>query len=92
MSLEELQEAPMKLMKWFYSPWSFWRIPFRTVLFPLYYLTLGWSRWRYAWLRDIVRYGGHRLIVQWHRRRNGQEFLARVKKYLDDKAMAEPKL
>ena len=64
MSLEELQEGPMKLMKWFYSPWSFW---------------------------SIVKYGGHRLIVQWQRRNSGKEFLTRLKSYAHKGVVAKPK-
>lgn len=82
MKLEELQETPIKLMKWFYSSWSFWRIPFRTVAFPFHYLAFGWSHWHYGWLRDIVRYGGHRLLVRWQRRNNSREYVARLKAYL----------
>ena len=65
MSLQELQNTPLEIMKWFYSHWSFWRIPYRTLIFPLHYLLAGWRHWYDGWLQDVVKYGGHRILTQW---------------------------
>lgn len=78
MNLRELQEIPIKLMKWFYSPVSFVRIPLKTIAFPVDYLLRGWERWRRDWLQDIVKYGGHLLIQKWQRRQGGDRFLKRL--------------
>ena len=82
MTLKELQDAPLRLMTWFYSRWSFWRIPYRTLIFPIHFLFAGWRNWHDSWLREITKYGGHRLISQWQRRHNSREFLARLERYI----------
>ena len=91
MSIEELQEAPFKLMKWFYSSWSFWRIPFRTLVFPLHYLVMGWQHWHHGWVRDIIRDGGHRLIVEWHRKNEVGNFMIKLKSYVTKRFDVRPK-
>jgi radical SAM superfamily enzyme YgiQ (UPF0313 family) len=79
MSLEELQNTPIELMKWFYSYWSFWRIPFRTLLFPIHYLVAGWHNWHYSWLQDLVKYSGHRILAKWFKSRTDKNLIARLK-------------
>ncbi len=81
MSLAELQEKPIEIMKWFYSHWSLWRIPYRTLVFPVHYLTAGFKHWHDGWLRDIIKYGGHRTVVKWLRKNGGREYLARLESF-----------
>ena len=81
MTLAELQEMPLKIMKWFYSPLSFLRIPLRTIAFPFDYLIRGWRRWHKGWLRDIVKYGGHLLVQRWQKKQENNLFLARLEQF-----------
>jgi len=78
MTLKELQNAPIQIMDWFYSRWSFWRIPFRTLAFPIHYLFSGWRNWHDSWLREIIRYGGHRLVLRWQRDNGDVSFVKRL--------------
>lgn len=78
--LKEFQDTPIKLMNWFYSRWSIFRIPIRTVLFPVHYVVAGWHHWHYGWLNDIVKYGGHRIVVKW-RRRHDESFISRLENH-----------
>lgn len=78
MSLRELQEIPIKLMKWFYSPLSFFRISLRAITLPLDSLIRGWRHWRRGWHGDIVKYGGYRLIQKWQKRQQGKKFIQRL--------------
>lgn len=81
MTLTELQETPLKIMKWFYNPLSFLRIPLKTIAFPFDCLIRGWWRWRRGWLRDIVKYGGHLLVQRWHGKQRNVEFLTKLEQY-----------
>lgn len=88
MSPEEFQETPIKLMGWFYSRFSFLKIPLRTVAFPLHYLVKGWHHWHRGWLEDIVKYGGHRLVRQWRKGREVDVFVAKLKGYIGRKGIS----
>jgi radical SAM superfamily enzyme YgiQ (UPF0313 family) len=81
MTLRELQEIPVKLMKWFYNPMSFIKILLKTVTFPVDYLIRGWDNWHRHWLRDIIRCGGHHLIRRWQRRQGNDVFIEKLEKY-----------
>ena len=81
MTLKEFQEAPLQIMKWFYSSWSFWGIPFRTISFPIHFLVKGWHHWHHGWLTEIVKYGGHRLIKQWQKRHGNRTYLSSLESY-----------
>ncbi len=81
MTLREFQEIPIKLMKWFYNPLSFIKIPLKTIVFPVDYFIRGWECWHRQWYRDIVKYGGHLLIQRWQKRQRGNEFLKRLEKH-----------
>ena len=88
MSLSELQDTPIKLMKWFYSRWSFWRIPYKTVIFPVHYIIVSWH-YRYdSWLKDVVRYNGHRIVVKWLKKQRGREFLSKLESYKKSRSSA----
>ncbi len=81
MTLRELQETPIRLMSRFYDPLSFFRIPLRTISFPVDYLIRGWRNWYRDWYRDVVKYGGHRLIQRWQRRQAKDGFIERLEEY-----------
>jgi len=81
MTLVELQEIPLKIMKWFYSPFSFLRIPLKTIAFPFDYFIRGWRRWHKGWLRDIVKYSGHLLVQRWQRKQRNIEFLTKLEQF-----------
>ncbi|OGF23866.1 hypothetical protein A3H66_02445 [Candidatus Falkowbacteria bacterium RIFCSPLOWO2_02_FULL_45_21] len=92
MTLEELQNTPIQLMGWFYSWWNFWKVIYRTLIFPIHYLIAGWRDWHDSWLRDTIRYGGHRLVRQWQKKQNSARFMARLKSYaINNDALARPK-
>jgi len=78
MTLQELQEIPMRLMRWFYHGWGLVRVPVRTLLFPADFLVRGWRQWHRGWLREVVKYGGHRLLQKWHRKLRNQRFVAQL--------------
>lgn len=80
MTLRELQEIPLKIMHWFYSPLSFFRIPIKTIIFPFDYLVRSWSAWHRDWMRDIIRYGGHLLIQRLKAKKASTEFLKKIEK------------
>jgi radical SAM superfamily enzyme YgiQ (UPF0313 family) len=82
MSLAELQNTPLKLMKWFYSRWSLIRIPYRTLIFPIHYLVAGWHNWHEGWLRDIVKYEGHRMMIKWFKNHSGRNFIAKLEEHI----------
>ena len=86
MTMEESQELPTKIMRWFYSPFSFIRIPLKTLIFPFDYLIRGWQRWYRGWRNDITKYGGHLLIQQWLKHYERQSFLKKLEKFTSKKA------
>lgn len=81
MTLKEFQEIPIRLMRRFYDPLSFIRIPLKTLIFPVDYLTRGWENWHRSWYKDIVKYGGHLLIQEWQKRQRGKELIRRLEEH-----------
>jgi len=81
MTLKELQELPIKLMRWHYNPLSFIMILLKTLAFPFDYLIRGWWRWYRDWRNDIARYMGHLLIRQWLKRYERQTFLKKLEMF-----------
>ena len=76
MTLTELQETPIRIMRWFYSRLSLFRIPLKVL--AVHYLVRGWRHWRYGWLREITRYGGYRLLRRWQKAQRETLFLERL--------------
>ena len=81
MTIRELLEMPMKLMKRFYDPLSFARIIIRGIAFPGDYLVRGWERWRHGLDKDVIKYGGHHLIRRWQRKQKGSDFIEKLEQY-----------
>jgi hypothetical protein len=88
MTIKELQEAPIRIMKWFYSPLSFWRIGLRTIAFPFDYLIRGWKNWQRGWWRDIINYGGHLLLREWDRKEQEKKYLKMLEEYIEQKKLS----
>ena len=81
MTLQELQELPIKIMRWFYSSLNLATIPLKTLIFPLDYLIRGWQCWYRDWRNDITKYGGHLLFKRWIRHYKHQSFLKKLEKF-----------
>jgi len=79
MSLKEFQETPIKLMRWFYSSFSFLKILLRWLSF--HRLLKGRRHWRYGWLREAMRYYGHRVVSKWQKRQDSKLFLSKLENY-----------
>ncbi len=82
MTLREFQEIPVKLMDRFYNPLSFFRIPLRTISFPVDYFIRGWKSWYRDWSRDVIKYGGHLLLQRWQKKQKGNKFTEKLEEYL----------
>jgi len=80
MSVRELQEIPKKLMSRFYNLWGLIRIPLRIIPGGIY-LIRGWKYWYRGWRRDVIKYGGHRLLQQWQKKQKGSEFIKELEGY-----------
>lgn len=87
MSLQELQQIPMQIMNWFYSPFSFVKICLKTIIFPADYLLRGWQKWKSGWYRDVVIYAGSRLVKKWKERHNPKNLTASLQEYWDKKSL-----
>jgi radical SAM superfamily enzyme YgiQ (UPF0313 family) len=85
MTLAELQKIPIGLMGRFYNGINLLKISLRTAVFPFDYLIRGWRRWYRDWLRDIMRYGGHRLLKRWRKREDQDKFLEKLQEYIERK-------
>jgi radical SAM superfamily enzyme YgiQ (UPF0313 family) len=85
MTLEELQETPIKIMGWFYNGINSLKILLRTAIFPFDYLIRGWHCWHHDWLSNIIKYGGHRLLKRWREGQKKGPFLEKLKKYQKEK-------
>jgi radical SAM superfamily enzyme YgiQ (UPF0313 family) len=81
MTLQEFQEIPMRIMKWFYSPLSFVGVFIKTIAFPIDFLLLGWEHWYRHWYRDVLVYGAYILIRRWQKRQRGDDFLKRLQEH-----------
>jgi radical SAM superfamily enzyme YgiQ (UPF0313 family) len=89
MSLRELQEVPIKLMKGFYDPMSFVRIALKTLAFPIDYLIRGWDIWYRSWRNDLRKYGGHLVIKRWAKCYKRDDFVGKLESVISCKDQAE---
>ena len=78
MSLQELQDLPLKIMSRFYHPLSFVRVAIKTIIFPLDFFVRGWKNWHRGWTREIVKSGGYLLMRRWKTRQQVDEFIERL--------------
>ena len=78
MSIQELQESPSEVMRWFYS-WTSWiKLPLRTIAMPLDYLVRGWQDWHRSWWNDVIKCGAGRVLKRIERRKEQQSFLKNI--------------
>lgn len=87
MSLREFQEIPMKLMNWFYSPFSFVGVCLRIIAFP-FLIIRGWRSWKSGWTGDVVKSYGSRLVRNWKGRHNPEEVLRALERYCREKKIS----
>lgn len=85
MSFEEFQEIPIRIMKWFYSPLSYFRVALRTCTFLIDIPTIGWKRWHRGWLREIIKSFGSHIVRRWEQRKEKESLIQRVKNYLKER-------
>jgi len=85
MTVAELQDTPINLMGWFYNRVNSLKIMWRTLIFPFDYLVRGWHRWRHDWVSDVVKYGGHRMLMRWRKTQRKDPFLERLERYQEEK-------
>jgi radical SAM superfamily enzyme YgiQ (UPF0313 family) len=81
MTLEELQETPLRIMKWFYGPLSLYRGIFKTLFFPVVFCLRGFHNWHTSWKKDWLKYSGHRILRQWYQRKENADYLKRIEEY-----------
>lgn len=81
MTLQELQDLPTKIMRWFYSPISFIRIPHKAAMYFFFRLVGGWNYWYRGLRNDVAKFGGYRLIKKWRKRYEDQSFLEKLKNF-----------
>jgi radical SAM superfamily enzyme YgiQ (UPF0313 family) len=85
MTLQDFQETPIRIMNWFYSPFSFIRVCLRTVVFPIDYLFRGWRRWKAGWRRDIVKTAGAHLVKEWREKQDPKILTGVLQEYWDNR-------
>lgn len=76
MTIREFQEAPIKLMKEFYTFWSFFRI-----LFYFFVPVRGFKNWQRSWWVEILKFGGWLSIRGWEKKHNIKAYIKRLEKY-----------
>ena len=77
MSAKDVQQGAIKLMRWFYSSWNFWKIPLLIFAFP-FAVPFGFSGWYRHWRNSIWGYAGHRIVKQWTKFSKKGEWLERL--------------
>ena len=80
MTVSELQNIPLQIMRWFYHRSSLLKIPIRTVYFPVDYLARGFHSWHRDWWKDIVNFGGS-ITLKRHEKQTDMNFVKRLEKY-----------
>jgi len=78
MSLQELQDLPLKIMSRFYHPLSFVRVVIKTIIFPLDFFIRGWKNWHRGWTREVVKSGGYLLMRKWKTRQQVDKFIEKL--------------
>ena len=82
MTVRELQEMPLKIMGRFYDFWSFFRIS-RIFVYPIDRFIRIWKPTHRGWFREIVKFGGYRLMRKWKSKQNVKEFVKRLESSLE---------
>ncbi len=77
MSAVEVQRCSIKIMRWFYSGWNFWKIPLLIFVFP-FIVPFSFSGWYRLWRNSIWGYAGHRIIKDWLASTRKSEWLKKL--------------
>jgi radical SAM superfamily enzyme YgiQ (UPF0313 family) len=81
-NVREIQSAHTKIMKWFYGPVSFYKMVYRTLIFPLDYLSRGWEPWHSDWAREVIRWIGHGVVGRWLKAKEDKAHVKKLQEYL----------
>ena len=79
--LRDLQSANMKIMSWFYSPFSLYKLIYRTLAFPIDYLVRGWNPWYEDWGREVIKSIGHSIVTRWKETRESDTHIETLEKH-----------
>ncbi len=82
-SIEGLHQAQMRLMRWFYSPMSFWWRVFTFLPLGLIRLISNWNASKRAWRQAVIKYGGYFSLKARRNSEKTRKFLDRAKRYLE---------
>ena len=79
-NIREFQAANLKIMAWFYSPLSFYRMIYRTLMFPIDYVLRGFGPWISDWGREVILWIGHGIVKRWLATRESEKHLDSLEK------------
>ncbi|TSC95107.1 MAG: radical SAM protein [Parcubacteria group bacterium Licking1014_1] len=79
--LEDIQAANIKIMAWFYSPFSLYKLIYRTLAFPIDYLVRGWRPWHADWGREVIKSIGHKIVTRWKATRESEIHIETLEKH-----------
>jgi len=77
-NMREFQSAHVKIMAWFYSLLSFYKMVYRTLTLPVDYFLRGWDTWRSDWGREVILWIGHNIVTRWLKTRESEEHIANL--------------
>ena len=77
-SMREFQSAHVKIMAWFYGPFSLFRMIYRTLTLPVDYFLRGWESWHSDWGREVILWIGHNIVTRWLKTRESDEHIANL--------------
>jgi len=80
-NLQELQDAHIKIMAWFYSPLRFYQMVCRTLIYPIAWILRCRESWRSGWGREIIRWLGHRVAKRWQQAGEGEKHIENLTKH-----------
>ncbi|MDP3883195.1 MAG: cobalamin-dependent protein [Candidatus Staskawiczbacteria bacterium] len=81
-NLHELQSANLRIMKWFYSPFSFYKMVYRTLIFPVDCFLRGFGPWKSDWGREVILWIGHGIVKSWLQTRESEKHLEELEKHI----------
>lgn len=77
-NMREFQSAHVKIMAWFYGPFSFYKMVYRTLTFPVDYALRGWEAWYSDWGREVILWIGHNIVTLWLKTKEDEEHIKRL--------------
>jgi radical SAM superfamily enzyme YgiQ (UPF0313 family) len=79
--LKDLQTTNMKIMAWFYSPFSFYKLIYRTCTFPIDYFIRGWNAWLVDFRTESIRWVGHTIATRWKKAKESEIHIMAVEAF-----------